>query len=497
MGDRAAKFWQYVVCISSSQTFLLHLVSIPCWVNRGVGCRKNRPMIFLPPGNRAQDLLVVSQACLPPLHHRAPDLLQITSAKHSQSDSLISAPLQAENECFHASLPLPYYIDEDISSTTEIPKNSPKDLSTIQPPEDARSCTPEPSRDLFPLHYLTTQSPGNQHVDAVTDNVDPVTAPPHFVSGPENFVTAPLDPVIPLAEPIAAPKDTTIAPADVVNTPQDPVADTTDFTTAQVEDSVTALVDPVIAPLVESVNTTALPHYSPLGHSLTSEALENSCAQEVTSSAKEITEDSYEAGSLDMECNEGVTNTWMSVCKKKSKRDRKPPPSQAQTPKPLEVNPPQATTSKPAKTSRRRKAPVIYQDDRAMVRQSWEEERVKVALRVPPKRRQHVIGPRGETIRRLRHEYPSVRVTVPPPQDTQCQEVTLDGPKNQVTAAARDITEHLAAIETQYLRREAAWRRQENQVYKVAPRRVVDIQAAQGRSVRSRPSVMEAKKPAP
>ena len=108
-----------------------------------------------------------------------------------------------------------------------------------------------------------------------------------------------------------------------------------------------------------------------------------------------------------------------------------------------------------------------------MVRQSWEEERVKVALHVPPKRRQHVIGPRGETIRRLQHAYPSVRLTVPPPQDTQCQEVTLDGLKSQVTAAARDITEHLEAIDT-HLREEAA-RRQKHHVYKVAPRRVVGI----------------------
>ena len=173
-----------------------------------------------------------------------------------------------------------------------------------------------------------------------------------------------------------------------------------------------------------------------------------------------------------MERKEGVSNTWMSVCNKKSKRDKKAPPSQAQTPKPLEVNTPQAT-SKPAKTSRRRKTPVIYQDDRDMVRQSWEEERVKVALHVPPKRRQHVIGPRGETIRRLQHAYPSVRLTVPPPQDTQCQEVTLDGLKSQVTAAARDITEHLEAIDT-HLREEAA-RRQKHHVYKVAPRRVVGI----------------------
>ena len=194
-----------------------------------------------------------------------------------------------------------------------------------------------------------------------------------------------------------------------------------------------------------------------------------------------------------MERKEGVSDTWMSVCNKKSKRDKNTPPPQAQTPKPVEVSTPHAT-SKPAKTSGRRKAPVIYQDDRAMVRQSWEEERVKVALRVPPKRRQHIIGPRGETIRRLCHQYPSLHVTVPSPQDTQCQEVTLDGLKSQVTAAARDITEHLEAIET-YLRKEAA-RRQVDRVHKMAPRRVVGIQAAQSQSVRSRPSVMEAKKPA-
>ena len=549
------------------------------------------------PGPRTDSLLDKTPLASPNVFISS-DLLQTTSTKHSESDSLVSVPRHAENECFSASLNLPY-IDEGDSSTTELPQNTAIDVSgtqSLQDAPDARSCTPQPSQDvlylyfstvqspktelvvddvtaievlpqnapdarsstreppqdvvslyfstcqsaehqtaeavtatvlpqntpddlsatqppqdharsstlepsqgvvslyfsrsqsaenqtpdavttyprtplkisvplnhqpktpltpispllnhdrtlflfifqlvslpniklwrqavtaselsgdLSPLHYSTTQSPPvNQHIDAVADTVDPVTAPPHLVSGPENVVTAPLYPVIPLAEPITDPKHTTIAPADIVITPQDPVAATTDSNTAQVEESVTAPVDRVTAPLESVSTTTALPNDIPVGHSLTSEAPKDSCAQEVTpSTEEEVTEDSHEAGSLDMERKEGVTNTWVSVCKKKSKRDRKP---QAQTPTPVEVSTPQAT-SRPAKNSRRRKTPVIYQDDRAMVRQSWEEERVKVALHVPPKRRQHVIGPRGETIRRLCHAYPSVRLTVPPPQDT-------------------------------------------------------------------------------
>ena len=85
---------------------------------------------------------------------------------------------------------------------------------------------------------------------------------------------------------------------------------------------------------------------------------------------------------------------------------------------------------------------------------AWAEETVRVILQVPPKRRRHVvIGPRGEMIRKLLcQEYPSVRVSVPPPLDSQCQEVTLDGLKSQVIAAARHITHHLEAIEAQLRR---------------------------------------------
>ena len=49
-------------------TLELHLVPIHCWGNRGMGCRKNRPTIFTPPGNRTWDFSVVSLVRYPLLH---------------------------------------------------------------------------------------------------------------------------------------------------------------------------------------------------------------------------------------------------------------------------------------------------------------------------------------------------------------------------------------------------------------------------------------------
>ena len=82
-----------------------------------------------------------------------------------------------------------------------------------------------------------------------------------------------------------------------------------------------------------------------------------------------------------------------------------------------------------------------------MVAQSWLEDTVEVVLQVPPNMRRHVIGPRGQTLQRLRQEYPSVRVSVSPPQDTVSGKVVLKGLKSEVSAAAKDITCHLQNIE--------------------------------------------------
>ena len=83
---------------------------------------------------------------------------------------------------------------------------------------------------------------------------------------------------------------------------------------------------------------------------------------------------------------------------------------------------------------------------------------MEVVLQVLPNMRRHVIGPRGQTLQRLRQEYLSVRVSVPPPQDTVSGKVVLEGLKSEVPAAAKDITCHLQNIEKEL--REAAERRQ-------------------------------------
>ena len=122
---------------------------------------------------------------------------------------------------------------------------------------------------------------------------------------------------------------------------------------------------------------------------------------------------------------------------------------------------------KPNKTKTKKRAPArskaaLGASSADHVRESWREDSVKVVIMVPPGRRQHVIGPRGDTIRKLGKEYPAVCVTVPLPQDTTSRHVTLEGPKSQVTAAAKDITDRLEAIDTQL--REAAKRYHGNSV---------------------------------
>ncbi|XP_050735859.1 uncharacterized protein LOC127008196 isoform X2 [Eriocheir sinensis] len=105
------------------------------------------------------------------------------------------------------------------------------------------------------------------------------------------------------------------------------------------------------------------------------------------------------------------------------------------------------------------------------VRQSWQEDVVTVRLPVPPARRRHVIGPRGDTVRQLRRDYPGVHVAVPLPKDADAH-VTFRGPKSQAAAASQEVAARLQAIEAQI--REAARIRQQavaTAVLDVAPNR--------------------------
>ncbi|MPC70185.1 Vigilin [Portunus trituberculatus] len=65
-----------------------------------------------------------------------------------------------------------------------------------------------------------------------------------------------------------------------------------------------------------------------------------------------------------------------------------------------------------------------------------EQRRQERKVEVPPDMRRLVVGPRGETLRRLAQEHPAVRVTVPPPSDTQTASVTIRGPRLEVAVVA-------------------------------------------------------------
>ncbi|XP_050701422.1 titin-like isoform X35 [Eriocheir sinensis] len=130
------------------------------------------------------------------------------------------------------------------------------------------------------------------------------------------------------------------------------------------------------------------------------------------------------------------------------------------------------------KVTRRKKKPAPAQPKAAppspplhSVRQSWQEDVVTVRLPVPPARRRHVIGPRGDTVRQLRRDYPGVHVAVPLPKDADAH-VTFRGPKSQAVAASREVAARLQEIEAQL--REAARLRQQavaTAVLDVAPNR--------------------------
>ncbi|XP_050701462.1 uncharacterized protein LOC126987919 isoform X5 [Eriocheir sinensis] len=117
------------------------------------------------------------------------------------------------------------------------------------------------------------------------------------------------------------------------------------------------------------------------------------------------------------------------------------------------------------KVTRRKKKPAPAQPKAAppspplhSVRQSWQEDVVTVRLPVPPARRRHVIGPRGDTVRQLRRDYPGVHVAVPLPKDADAH-VTFRGLKSQAAAASQEVAARLQAIEAQI--REAARLRQQ------------------------------------
>ena len=147
---------------------------------------------------------------------------------------------------------------------------------------------------------------------------------------------------------------------------------------------------------------------------------------------------------------------WRVVGKKQKPKKSEAVVTPAATP-PLKPEP-QSVSGK-AKEPRRGNKCHHRQEERDRVRLSWQESTVKVVVLVPPNRRRHVIGTRGETIRQLQQQYPAVRVSVPRPQDLTSREVIVKGPKTQADAVALQITRHLQAVEERL--RQAEQRRQE------------------------------------
>ncbi|XP_063857355.1 serine/arginine repetitive matrix protein 1-like [Scylla paramamosain] len=161
---------------------------------------------------------------------------------------------------------------------------------------------------------------------------------------------------------------------------------------------------------------------------------------------------------------EDIGGEWQLVCKKPRRKKNETVIQEAIKPSEPE---PQRVSRKSKKPRRNNRCP---QDDRDRVRLSWQESTVEVAVPVPPNRRRHVIGTRGDTIRQLQQQYPAVRVSVPLPQDLESREVIIEGSKTQADAVALQITLRLQAIEENL--REAEQLRQERK------RTVLKVQVA-------------------
>lgn len=54
-----------------------------------------------------------------------------------------------------------------------------------------------------------------------------------------------------------------------------------------------------------------------------------------------------------------------------------------------------------------------------------------------------MVGSGGEALRRLQQQFEEVRVSVPPPEDKETRHITLEGPKEQVAAAAALLTQRV------------------------------------------------------
>ena len=127
------------------------------------------------------------------------------------------------------------------------------------------------------------------------------------------------------------------------------------------------------------------------------------------------------------------TEGWAVVTKKKRPHKQKalPPVSEEKALQPVEVQAapaaPKKATSAPRRNTRR--APKTAPNS---VRASWKKEVLDTTLAVAPHQRRCIVGPRSATLKQVLHEFPGVRVMVPPPLDAVTDTLRVRGPPQQV-----------------------------------------------------------------
>ena len=129
------------------------------------------------------------------------------------------------------------------------------------------------------------------------------------------------------------------------------------------------------------------------------------------------------------------TEGWAMVCTKKKRPYKQkvlPLVSEEKALQPVEVQaahaaPKKATPVAPRRNTRR--APKAANNS---VGASWKQEVLDTTLAVAPHQRRCIVGPRGATLKQVYHEFPGVRVTVPPPLDAVTDTVRMRGLPQQV-----------------------------------------------------------------
>ncbi|MPC70429.1 hypothetical protein E2C01_064678 [Portunus trituberculatus] len=93
------------------------------------------------------------------------------------------------------------------------------------------------------------------------------------------------------------------------------------------------------------------------------------------------------------------------------------------------------------------------------------EEKLREAEQLLSYMRHQVVGPRGETLRRLAQEYPAVRMTVPPHSDTRTASVSIRGPRLEAAVVADCVSARVQAAGQRQHRRQSNKRQHSTRVF--------------------------------